>query len=353
MSRLEGTLKLGSHIEGLFDAPLDARETTKLKADLTDPTVFPYTYLGMTVFVEEDLKKYVLVGDDPTDIANWKVEAASSGSGDAALQAGFEVTDALGGIPAGKTYAAGEDLETILRDMLYPLKYPTFTPPSLTLSQIGGLVYEIGSTPNVTFNTSVNRGKITPAYGTSGNRASAPTEFTLFKNGVTTNTTNATGTFADVPVSNSTDTFTVKATFGEGEQPKDSHGGNYDVKYPETEITSNGVKFDFVYCVWSNQGDITTPTKEVARASSTKQFTFNFPPMTVANPAMFSLPTAWTIKSVEVLNELSGKYEPCSEFPAGNSVERQDAGGNNVNYTDYVDIRGINAGARTIRVTIN
>ena len=71
MARKEGTIKLSSNIEPRVAAPLDARSKVALKTDLTAEGTFPYPYEGMEVYVDEEKKKYILTGEDPTDIENW------------------------------------------------------------------------------------------------------------------------------------------------------------------------------------------------------------------------------------------------------------------------------------------
>lgn len=78
MARIEGTLKLSSTIEPRVAAPLDARSRVSTLADLTAVSTFPYAYQGMEVYVENEKKKYMLVGDDPTNSSNW---TESGGSG--------------------------------------------------------------------------------------------------------------------------------------------------------------------------------------------------------------------------------------------------------------------------------
>ena len=78
MSRTKGTFSLTSNIEPKFGAPLDARTIVKLKTDLTASGTFDYPYIGLTVFVEEENKKYTLVGSDPTVSTNW-IEDNSGG----------------------------------------------------------------------------------------------------------------------------------------------------------------------------------------------------------------------------------------------------------------------------------
>ena len=81
MARQQGTYKLASNIEPRAAAPLDAREKVALKNDLTATGTFPYPYEGMEVYVVEEKKKYVLIGNDPTVSENWQ-EVGNGGGGD-------------------------------------------------------------------------------------------------------------------------------------------------------------------------------------------------------------------------------------------------------------------------------
>lgn len=72
MARQKGTFNLGSNIENLASAPLDARMLVKTKAELTDANSFPYFYQGMIVSVQSENKVYYLIGNDPTTLSNWK-----------------------------------------------------------------------------------------------------------------------------------------------------------------------------------------------------------------------------------------------------------------------------------------
>ena len=344
MSRMPGTLKLGSNLEVRTNAPADARELVELKADLTDPASFPYFYVGMQVFVAEEKKRYTLMEDDPTDINSWRLEATSSGGG-STLQQGLSVGEPVGGLTTADTFAAGDDLESILRKMLDPLKYPTLTGPSLTLSAVGSLVREVGESFTTNFNATFSQGAINPDYGTNGKRSGPATEFTL---GAVTNTT---GQFTDVSVDETNKSFTASAAYEAGPQPKDSHGGDYDTPLGAGSVNSNTVTFNFVYCFYSNKDNITTMAKHAPTTG--KVFEMRFPPQTPANPEKFAIPATWSIKTLEVLNDLSGKFEDVSGEFAATDVTYQDAAGNDVAYKLYTDQRGYAAADRTIKVTIN
>lgn len=341
--RQEGTLKLGSNIEARVDAPLDARSLVADKAALLDADSFPYFYHGMLVTVQAENKVYMLIGDDPTQESNWKAQGGGSGGG-AELSDALTAVVAVGGIAEGRTFASGTDIEAVLRAMLAPTLYPTLTGPSAALTGSGAKLLETGATLVATLTATLNRGSINPAYGTSGNRAGEATGYAL--NG---GASQATGTWNET-VSETNRSFQAVISYAAGEQPKDSAGGDYDEPLQAGSVTSNTVTYDFVPALWSNAADIATIAKEALVAKSAKVKEFAFPAQTVANPETFDVPASWTVTAVEVLNDLSGKWEDCSGEFAITDTTHDDAAGNPVAYKRYSDNRGYNAGPRSVRV---
>lgn len=80
MARQRGSLELPGNLEPQSNQPLDARELVKTKADLTNASNFPYSWVGMQVFVEAETKWYYLKAKPLTNVANW-AEIGSGGGG--------------------------------------------------------------------------------------------------------------------------------------------------------------------------------------------------------------------------------------------------------------------------------
>lgn len=78
MARTKGSYSLSANIEVSAGAPLDARDRVSSMADLTASGTFPYHYVGMETYVVSANKKYRLIGNDPTVLANWE-EVGSGG----------------------------------------------------------------------------------------------------------------------------------------------------------------------------------------------------------------------------------------------------------------------------------
>lgn len=72
MARTKGSFGLAGAIEPKAAAPLDARDKVNNKEELTMSGSFPYAYIGMETFVVSEMKKYRLIGSDPTVLSNWE-----------------------------------------------------------------------------------------------------------------------------------------------------------------------------------------------------------------------------------------------------------------------------------------
>lgn len=352
MARKSGTYKLGSNIEPQMNAPLDGRQWVDLKADLTEALSFPYYWVGMEVYCKEDGKYYQLIDEPTTEITSWKVREAGSGGGGSTIEESIRASLSVGGIPEGKEYAAGEEMEQILRDLLNPLTYPALTNPSASLAFASGennLVEEGTADIRKNIVCSFNRGKIDPANGTSGYRSGVATKFTDSQGIVTGG--QASGAFNNYPMPAS-GSVTVTVDFEAGEQPKDSHGNNYDNPLPADSVTSNALSVVLVNAFYANTSNIANVDKlALFNYNTTKSKEFNFPAQTVANPEVFEIPASLNVSKIEVLNTLSGKFEILEgEFDVSD-VTHQNAGGTDVAYKRYTDNRGYNADVRTIKVT--
>jgi hypothetical protein len=275
------------------------------------------------------------------------IAGGGGGGGSAELTEDLTAALTVGGISTGTTYVAGTTLEKILCDLLNPVMFPTLTNPSGSLSGTGSKLLETGSTISATITATFNRGSINPAYGTSGYRSGAATDYAL--NG---GTAQAGNTWSET-VSSSNKTFQATISYAAGEQPKDSVGNNYSTPLPAGSVTTNTVSYDFVDAMWANTANIATVAKLSLVAKSTKQRDLLFPAQTVANPEVFDIPASWTVTAVQVKNDLSGAYEDALDQFTITTVTHDDAAGNAVNYNRYTFNKGFDTGARTVRVKWN
>ena len=266
-----------------------------------------------------------------------------AGGGDAALNGSLTASVTVGGVSAGDTFNDGDNLEIVLRNILSPTLYPTLTAPSATISATGTKLLEKGSSLATTFTITFNRGSINPAYGTSGYRSGAATEYTL------DGTTQAGNTFAKT-ITESKTSYQGSVAYAQGEQPKDSNGGNYNSPLPAGSVNTNTINYEFVDAIWANTSDITAVAKLSLTSKTTKQRDMHFPAQTVANPEIFDIPADWTVTAVQVKNDLSGQYEDASAQFTVTNVNHDNAGGVSTAYKRYTFNMGMATGARDIRV---
>lgn len=272
------------------------------------------------------------------------VKDAEGGGGSSVLTEDMTVVKAVGGITVGTEYTEGTSLEKILRDMLSPVMYPTLTNPSASISATGSKLLETGATLATTMTVSFNRGSISPAYGTTGYRSGAATDYSL--NG---GTAQASNTFS-VTVTSAQKTYRATVNYGAGEQPKDSSGANYSTPLAAGSINTNTITYEFVDAIWANTSNIATIAKLALVSKSAGQKDLIFPAQTVANPEVFDIPVSWNVSTVQVKNDLSGAYENAADQFTISNVTHDDAAGNSVNYKRYTFNLGYDTGSRTVRV---
>lgn len=283
-------------------------------------------------------------GPATDDLIKIKVGSTIYGIDAGALSAQLKASVSVGGISSGKTYSAGTSIETILRDLLNPVLYPTLTNPSASISAPGDKLLETGATASKTFTVSFNRGSINPAYGTSGYRSGAATGYSL--NGGASQQSNE---FTQT-VSSSNKTFKAAVSYEAGEQPKDSSGANYSTPLAAGSVESNTITYEFVDAIWANTSNIASIAKLAIVSKSAGQKDMNFPAQTVANPETFDIPASWTVTAVQVKNDLSGQWEDAASQFTISDVNHDNAAGTSVAYKRYTFNLGYDTGARSVRV---
>ena len=240
-----------------------------------------------------------------------------------------------------------KEVEDIFKDMLNPVKYPSFTAPSASIAATGAKLLEVGGTLATTMTITFSRGAIAPAYGTSGFRSGEATGYSL--NGGTAQSEN---TFS-VTVTEAQKTYQGTVNYAAGEQPKDSTGADYSTPLPAGSVNSNTITYEFVNALWANTASIGTVAKLSLVNKSAKQRDMVFPAQTVANPEVFDVPASWTVTAVQVKNDLSGAYEDALSQFTVTDVNHDDAGGTSTAYKRYTFNMGMATGSRTVRLKWN
>ena len=302
-----------------------------------------YQYTGETsTYTHGHFYECVGDGEDP-ETFSWS-EIPFGGSGSGSLEDSLTTSVTVGGIASGTTYPANTSFETLFRDMLNPVAYPTLTNPSASLTATGAKLLETGATLNTTMTITLNRGSINPAYGTSGYRAGVATGYSLAGG-----ESQQENTFS-ITVTSAKTSYQGAASYEAGEQPKDSIGRNYNSPLPAGSVNTNVINYEFVDALWANTSSIATIAKLALVSKSAKQKDFAFPAQTVANPEVFDVPASWTVTAVQVKNDLSGAYEDAlSQFTVTDTTH-DDAAGNSVAYKRYTFNLGYDTGARSVRL---
>lgn len=303
-----------------------------------------YQYIGDTTVDYVNGYYYQCVEDesDPGTFI-WEAKSVMEGADDK-LDANLTVTKTVGGINSGTTLNAGTSFEQIFRDMMNPVENPTLTNPSASLTGTGAKLLEKGATLSATFTATLDRGSISPAYGTSGYRSGPALDYALNEGSA-----QASNEFTET-VSEGNRTFFVDINYSQGEQPKNSIGGDYSSPLSAGTVRSGVVSYNFVNAIWSNSAAIGTIAKDALVAKSAGTKTFVFPAATVANPEVFDVPADWTITHVELLNTLSNQWENCASEYTITDTTHDDAGGTSTAYKRYTNNLGYDMGSRSVRI---
>lgn len=279
----------------------------------------------------------------------WALLMESQHGGMGMLTADLPVSNPLGRYTNGQVIPNGTDFETMFRAILQKTSFPTLTNPSATLSYSGSTLNEVGSTvPSATATINFNRGSISPAYGTSGFRVGAASQFVFSTAGVPV--TRPTGS-TTIPALKTDTTITGQVVYTAGEQPKDSDGNDYGTAMPAGTISTNNINVEFVYAVWANAANNQVIAKQPLQRKSATTIEVSFVNAVAAYPETIDVPTSWKVSKVEVFDTTSNQWKTTGDF-ATKSTTHNDAAGNTVAYTRYYDSRGVNQGARRVRLTV-
>lgn len=158
-----------------------------------------------------------------------------TGDGGGSLAADLKVSNPIGRYASGDVIPAGTSFDAITKGILSKTYYPTLTEPRAVLNYNIPSILAAGKIVSAgTAQVTLNRGSINPQYtADSAYRSGAATGYSLKVEGasITFDQNNTTGSFNVPAFTKSTKgkvTVTATANYGQGVQPKDSDGNNYD-----------------------------------------------------------------------------------------------------------------------------
>lgn len=264
------------------------------------------------VALSSDKSKLVITYSDTTTT---EIEVGSGKYTSAIEDKDLAMPNAVGGIAKGTKVSAleGQTYDYMWDELLFPTINPTFTAPTASISfKSYSTPREVGATAPTAanFNTSLNKGAIT-LNGTkqadrSGN-LDADNSF-IFVNGQESNTTLPT----TVTLGNTT--YTYKAAYLQGPQPKDNKGNNYSTPLAAGSVNSSAITLNGTYPWYASTSTASSGTPVVKQAliawnASTGAMTtprFELQPSGTL-PQVFKLPRAVT--QLQMLNTVSGNME--------------------------------------------
>ena len=265
------------------------------------------------------------------------------GGGSGSLEADLTASLTVGGVTSGTFYEEGTPLEKILRYMLNPGAYPTLTPPSAVLTATGDKLLEKGSTLDTVFTLTFNRGRINPAYGTSGYRSGVATSYTF------DGETKATNTFSRT-ITEDKLVYQGSVAYEAGEQPKDSKGNNYSTPLPAGSVNSSRVEYEFVDAWWGNGNDPDVIEKIPLISKKPGTIDITFAPVDDDQAEKFDIPASWTLTAIKVYNPLSLVWDTITSQFTPTDVTHEDAAGQTVAYKRYTCNLGYGMGERELKI---
>lgn len=260
-----------------------------------------------------------------------------------------------GGLEVGVTVAdlKQKTFSQLFDEILFPTIYPTFVNPTATLTiKDTGLtptIQEVGTTGSAvptanSFNHSFNPGAINILDKKQNNRSGSERtdESYIYINGNNSNTN-----FPTI-IPDGTITYSYRAFYNEGPQPKDSKGNDYQTPYPAGYVDSNIITVYGVYPYFANADNNDVVQKlPLTTASSITSLDF----AAEGNlKHQFKLPKKYTVTKIEMLNTLSGRFEEIDKNIFAQTTESITVQGSSVAYTVYTrNDSGLN-GASTFSI---
>jgi hypothetical protein len=259
------------------------------------------------------------------------IDASGSGGGGETYQNPNPTIEGVGGIPDGSTYfLSAKTFAQVMEDMFYPLAFPSFTNPSNTLNDNVSPPDLVIAGTDLSFNltSTLNRGTITPAYGTDGKR-SGPGIAVHF-NGPDVSIvydsypgSTKTHTIPAYDVSIGYQTWYSYWDVSTGNQPLDSKGNPYMSPYPSQALAPASTRIEGVYPIYATTANITTlsqqPLISMINGNQIQLLMVAEPPFG-SDRQKFDLPNAWISSRPLISIQFYSELEQAWKFEGGTAA---------------------------------
>lgn len=253
----------------------------------------------------------------------------------------IKMTTSYGDFKSGTSVSEleGKSYDELFDGILFPTVVPTFTNPSASLSLSGyNSIQEVGSTAPTTsnFNTSYNAGAITLNDVKQANRAGSldvGNSSLYIVKGTAYNTIPTEVTLGNM-------VYVYRAYYGQGPQPKDNKGNNYDSPLASGYVDSNKVTITGTYPWYATttDGSLTNPLikqpliawNDTVGSMTSNRFTLQ--PSGYINQ-VFKIPRK--LRTLQMLNPVSGNMETISTSEFTESTEVLNINGVSLTYYVY------------------
>lgn len=300
--------------------------------------------------LSEDKTKLVI---SYSDSSTEEIEVGSGKYTSAIQDKNLATPDKVGGIAKGTKVSAleGKTYDYLWDELLFPTVNPTFTAPTASLALKSYTTpQEVGAVAPTrdNFTTGYNPGAITLNGVKQNDRGGAldAESSIIFVNGTESNTT------LPPKVTLGNTTYTYKAAYQQGPQPKDNKGNNYSTPLPAGSVKSGNVTVNGTYPWYASTSTASSQTPTVkqaliawnasAGAMSTPRFELQ-PSGTL--PQVFKLPRK--ITQLQMLNTVSNQMENIGLSDYNETKETISIGGTEVEYFVYT-YKGSTRGSVTL-----
>ena len=158
----------------------------------------------------------------------------------------------VGGLKSGTAIAETDTLASIIERMVTTVYYPTYVAPSASLAYSASALAKVGSSIEAKAGTvSYDAGAIMLQGTKQADRGGAAVEYRLYSSGATTefDETNATGSFNVSALTRATKgniTLVGTVSYGQGPQPVDSAGENYETPLAAGSVNTSAKTIEFI-----------------------------------------------------------------------------------------------------------